>query len=143
MNNKYRKKWITIQYSMAMSLNKVCLLALISKLTQTLFFFFFWESFNLWCPHLIIVFYHQTKKPINFWCRWRLNLRSLNIILYHFFVSKVILFSFISDRNNTNFSSCLVGALLFNWWKDRIKCPRSLKPTTAVRGIVTRAMLKN
>ena len=25
----------------------------------------------------MIVFYHQTKTPINFWCRWRLNLRSL------------------------------------------------------------------
>ena len=24
----------------------------------------------------MIVFYHQTKTPINFWCRWGLNFRS-------------------------------------------------------------------
>ena len=37
---------------------------------------FFWESFNLWCPLLMIVLYHQTKTPISFWCR-REFLRSL------------------------------------------------------------------
>ena len=141
MNNKYRKKWITIQYSMTMSLNKVCLLALISKLTQTFFFFLSWDSFNLWCLLFMIVFYHQTKTAINFWCRWRLNLRSSNIILYHFFVSKVILFSFISDRNNTKFSSCLVGALLLIDGRTRSNVQEAW--SLLVRGIVSRAMLKN
>ena len=140
MNNKYRKKWITIQYSMTMSLNKVCLLALISKLTQT-FFFLSWDSFNLWCLLFMIVFYHQTKTAINFWCRWRLNLISSNIILYHFFVSKVILFSFISDRNNTKFSSCLVGALLLIDGRTRSNVQEAW--SLLVRGIVSRAMLKN
>ena len=40
-------------------------------------FFFFWESFNLWHLHLMIAFYHQTKTPISFWCRWGLNPKSL------------------------------------------------------------------
>ena len=25
----------------------------------------------------MIAFYHQTKTPISFWCKWGLNLRSL------------------------------------------------------------------
>ena len=41
------------------------------------FFFFFWERFNLWRPLLMIALYHQTKTPINFWCRRRLNPKSL------------------------------------------------------------------
>ena len=48
------------------------------------FFFFFWrerererESFNLWHPLLMIAFYHQTKIPISFWCRRKLNSKSL------------------------------------------------------------------
>ena len=41
------------------------------------FFFFFWESFNLWCPFLRSALYHQTKTPISFWCRWGLNPRFL------------------------------------------------------------------
>ena len=41
------------------------------------FFFFLRESFNLWYPLLMSVFYHQTKTQIGFWCRWRLNPRSL------------------------------------------------------------------
>ena len=41
------------------------------------FFFFLWESFNLWHPLLIIHLYHQTKSPISFWCRQGLNSRSL------------------------------------------------------------------
>ena len=41
------------------------------------FLFFFWESFNLWHPLLIIALYYQTKTPISFWCRRRLNPRSL------------------------------------------------------------------
>ena len=28
--------------------------------------FIFLESFNLWCPLLMIVFYHQTKTSIDF-----------------------------------------------------------------------------
>ena len=40
-------------------------------------FFFFFESFNLWRPLLMIALYHQTKTPISFWCRRELNLRSL------------------------------------------------------------------
>ena len=40
-------------------------------------FFFFGESFNLWCPLLMIALYHQTKTPISFWCRQGLNPRSL------------------------------------------------------------------
>ena len=36
--------------------------------------FFFWESFNLWYLLLIIALYYQIKIPINFWCRWELNL---------------------------------------------------------------------
>ena len=39
------------------------------------FFYFFYECFNLWGPLLMIIFYHQTKTSINFWCRRRLNLR--------------------------------------------------------------------
>ena len=35
------------------------------------------ENFNLWRPLLMIILYHQIKIPINFWCRWRLNLKSL------------------------------------------------------------------
>ena len=38
---------------------------------------FFLESFNLWCPLLMIVLYHQIKTPISFWCRQELNLRYL------------------------------------------------------------------
>ena len=41
------------------------------------FFFFFLESFNLWRPLLMSALYHQTKKPISFWCRWKLNFKSL------------------------------------------------------------------
>ena len=41
------------------------------------FFFVFWESFNLWRPYLMIALYYQTKTPINFWYRQRLNFRSL------------------------------------------------------------------
>ena len=43
------------------------------------FFFFFFEreSFNLWCPLLMIAIYYQTKTPISFWCRRGLNSRSL------------------------------------------------------------------
>ena len=37
----------------------------------------FWDSFNLWCPLLIIVLYHQIKTSICFWCRKKLNPRSL------------------------------------------------------------------
>ena len=29
-------------------------------------FFFIRESFNLWCLFFMIVFYHQTKPPIDF-----------------------------------------------------------------------------
>ena len=35
------------------------------------------ESFNLWRPFLMIALCHQTKTPISFWYRRRLNLRSL------------------------------------------------------------------
>ena len=35
--------------------------------------FFFGQSFNLWRLFLIIVLYHQTKTPISFWCRWRIE----------------------------------------------------------------------
>ena len=42
------------------------------------FLFLFWKkSFNLWHPLLIIAIYHQTKTPISFWCRRRLNLKFL------------------------------------------------------------------
>ena len=41
------------------------------------FFFFFIESFNLWRSLLIIALYHQTKTPINFWYKRKLNPRSL------------------------------------------------------------------
>ena len=40
-------------------------------------FFFFLGSFNLWRPLLIIIFYHQTKILISFWCRRGLNPISL------------------------------------------------------------------
>ena len=52
-------------------------------LPHLFFFFFFWESFNLWHLFLIIAFYHQIKIPINFWCRWGLP---------HLVFSKVYLF---------------------------------------------------
>ena len=35
------------------------------------------REFQLWRPLLMIVFYHQTKTPISFWCRQGLNSRSL------------------------------------------------------------------
>ena len=41
------------------------------------FFFFFGKSFNLWQPLLMIIFYHQIKTLISFWCRQGLNHRSL------------------------------------------------------------------
>ena len=44
---------------------------------NSFFFFFFLKSFNLWRPLLMIVLYHQNKTPISFWCRRRLNPRSL------------------------------------------------------------------
>ena len=44
---------------------------------KTQIFFFFLESFNLWCPLLIIILYHQTKTPISFCCRQELNLKIL------------------------------------------------------------------
>ena len=40
-------------------------------------YYFFLESFNLWRPLLMIALYHQTKTLISFWCRRRLNPRSL------------------------------------------------------------------
>ena len=39
--------------------------------------FFLGESFNLWRSLLMIALYHQTKTPINFWCRRGLNTRFL------------------------------------------------------------------
>ena len=45
------------------------------------FFFFFKDSFNLWHLLLIIVLYHLIKTPIDFWCKWGLNLKSL--AFYH------------------------------------------------------------
>ena len=44
---------------------------------QFINFFFLKESFNLWRPLLMIVLYHQTKTPISFLCRQRLNPKSL------------------------------------------------------------------
>ena len=44
------------------------------KLTWFLHLFFI-ESFNIWHPLLIIALYHQTKTPIIFWYRRRLNSR--------------------------------------------------------------------
>ena len=49
-----------------------------TTLIATLFFFFL-ESFNPWCLLLMIALYHQTKTPINIWCRWGLNPKSLKI----------------------------------------------------------------
>ena len=34
---------------------------------------FFLKSFNLWRLLLMITLYHQTKTPINFWYRWRIE----------------------------------------------------------------------
>ena len=45
------------------------------KLTWFLHLFFI-ESFNIWHPLLIIALYHQTKTPISFLCKWKLNPRS-------------------------------------------------------------------
>ena len=42
-----------------------------------IYIYIFRESFNLWRPLLMITFYHQTKTPINFWCRRELNPRFL------------------------------------------------------------------
>ena len=41
------------------------------------FYFYFLENSNLWCPLLVITFYHQIKTLISFWCRRELNFRSL------------------------------------------------------------------
>ena len=46
--------------------------------TRVIFFFcFFSESFNLFCPLLMSILYHQTKISISFWCRRGLNPKSL------------------------------------------------------------------
>ena len=37
------------------------------------FFFFFWESFDLWHLLLMITLYHQTKASISFWYKRGLN----------------------------------------------------------------------
>ena len=42
-----------------------------------LVFIFIFLSFNLWRLFLIITFYYHIKTPIGFWCRRRLNLKSL------------------------------------------------------------------
>ena len=41
--------------------------------------YFFWKSFNWWCLFLMImiVLYHQIKTSISFWCKRRLNPKSL------------------------------------------------------------------
>ena len=49
----------------------------IHSLSFIFFFFFLRESFNLWRSLLMIAFYRQTKTPISFWYRRRLNPRSL------------------------------------------------------------------
>ena len=41
------------------------------------FIIFFLKSFNLWYPLLMIALYHQTKTPIDFQCRQRLNPKSI------------------------------------------------------------------
>ena len=59
---------------MCLGLSSVCVCSVLN------FFFFLIikrESFNLWCPLLMIAFYHQTQTPINFWGRQGLNRRSL------------------------------------------------------------------
>ena len=38
-----------------------------------MFFFFLRECSILWHPFLMIVFYHQTKTLIDFWCKQKLN----------------------------------------------------------------------
>ena len=40
-------------------------------------YIYIWESINLWRSLLMKTLYHQTKTPINFWCRRGLNHRSL------------------------------------------------------------------
>ena len=47
------------------------------KLSYSILSSFFWESFNLWRPLLMIIIYHQIKILISFWCRRGLNPRSL------------------------------------------------------------------
>ena len=38
----------------------------LKEVVDTFFFFFFFESFNLWCPLLMIALYYQTKILIGF-----------------------------------------------------------------------------
>ena len=63
----------TLWLMMCLGLSRVCACSVLN------FFFLIIkrESFNLWCPLLVIAFYHQTQTPINFWGRQGLNRRSL------------------------------------------------------------------
>ena len=47
------------------------------KKERLLWYRFFLEIFNILCPFFIIVVYHQIKTLISFWCRRRLNHKSL------------------------------------------------------------------
>ena len=60
--------WITTQFNQKKYLQMS--ISLIS-------FLFFLENFNLWHMLLIITLYHQSKTPMSFYYKRRLNLRSL------------------------------------------------------------------
>ena len=45
--------------------------------TILFFIFYFFREFQLMTSALDNTFYYQIKTPISFWCRWRLNLKSL------------------------------------------------------------------
>ena len=44
-----------------------------SQQDLTIFIYIFLESFNLWRSLLMIVLYHQTKIPLDFWCRIQIS----------------------------------------------------------------------
>ena len=75
----------TINYTLSQSSNTLFIIFVLEiynfyfSIFQDIYvvFFFFWESFNLWYPLLVIALYHHIKTPISFWCSRRLNSRSL------------------------------------------------------------------
>ena len=73
--------YLTLTNASALTVGKIYII--LNKLIWVIFggfyfyFLFFLENFNLWRLLLMIVFYHQTKTPIGFWCKRRLNPRSL------------------------------------------------------------------
>ena len=101
---------------------------------KKIYIFFFWKSFNLWRPLLMIALYHQTKKPICFWCkrglnpRWKLRkgttLRKGISTYFSWLIERMLitkcLFFFTSRRNEPNNNI----TLLLHYEKCKVKIKR-------------------